>query len=232
MPALSSVRVAARRSIRSLLAIPLIIVLPAVVLGATIFGDVPTDHMFYTDVTAVANAGIATGCGGGNYCPDANVTRGQMAAFLNRTGGRIGYSGFTPTSQGLGGVASLAAVTMQPGPITGGTGFVHLHATIEAHVNVGATGFPVVGKFWIRELGTTAVIADTYGRAQVDEIAGDTSGYDMATIDLVVAAPTGVAKTYELVGQREFGTAALWGKGSLTAEFFPFSENGDNVLGE
>ena len=27
-----------------------------------------------------------TGCGGGNFCPDAFVTRGQMAAFLNRLG--------------------------------------------------------------------------------------------------------------------------------------------------
>ena len=32
-------------------------------------------------VTLVAN-GVTAGCGGGNYCPDANVTRAQMAAFL------------------------------------------------------------------------------------------------------------------------------------------------------
>jgi hypothetical protein len=29
-------------------------------------------------------AGITGGCGGGKYCPDSNVTRGQMAAFLRR----------------------------------------------------------------------------------------------------------------------------------------------------
>ena len=29
---------------------------------------------------------MTTGCGGGNYCPDSNVTRGQMAAFMNRLG--------------------------------------------------------------------------------------------------------------------------------------------------
>jgi parallel beta-helix repeat protein len=32
-------------------------------------------------VTLVAN-GVTAGCGGGNYCPNANVTRAQMAAFL------------------------------------------------------------------------------------------------------------------------------------------------------
>jgi hypothetical protein len=26
--------------------------------------------------------GITSGCGGGNYCPDQPVTRGEMAVFL------------------------------------------------------------------------------------------------------------------------------------------------------
>lgn len=30
----------------------------------------------------MAKQGLTTGCGGGNYCPDSTVTRGQMAAFL------------------------------------------------------------------------------------------------------------------------------------------------------
>jgi TolB protein len=36
------------------------------------------------NINLVAREGIATGCGGGHYCPSANVTRGQMAAFLYR----------------------------------------------------------------------------------------------------------------------------------------------------
>ena len=36
------------------------------------------------DINAVAAAGIATGCGGSRYCPLGTVTRGQMAAFLER----------------------------------------------------------------------------------------------------------------------------------------------------
>jgi len=46
------------------------------------FNDVPTTHLFYQYVEALAAAGITAGCGGGNYCPDASVTRGQMAVFL------------------------------------------------------------------------------------------------------------------------------------------------------
>ena len=29
-------------------------------------------------------AGITSGCGGGRFCPDGLVTRGQMATFLSR----------------------------------------------------------------------------------------------------------------------------------------------------
>ena len=48
------------------------------------FTDVPTTHLFYQYVEALAAAGITAGCGGGNFCPDAAVTRGQMAVFLSK----------------------------------------------------------------------------------------------------------------------------------------------------
>jgi S-layer homology domain len=46
------------------------------------FGDVPTDHPFFQFIEALATSGITGGCGGGNFCPDAPLTRGQMAVFL------------------------------------------------------------------------------------------------------------------------------------------------------
>jgi hypothetical protein len=46
------------------------------------FGDVPTSHPFYQFVEALAASGVTGGCGNGNYCPEAPLTRGQMAAFL------------------------------------------------------------------------------------------------------------------------------------------------------
>jgi len=41
-------------------------------------------HVFQFDIDRLAGAGITTGCGGTTFCPDQNVTRGQMAAFLVR----------------------------------------------------------------------------------------------------------------------------------------------------
>ena len=46
------------------------------------FGDVPTDHLFFQFVEALARSGITAGCGGNNFCPDEPLTRGQMAVFL------------------------------------------------------------------------------------------------------------------------------------------------------
>jgi S-layer family protein len=48
------------------------------------FSDVPTTHPFYAYVSQLAKSGITSGCGGGNFCPDAPVTRGQMAVFLSK----------------------------------------------------------------------------------------------------------------------------------------------------
>jgi S-layer family protein len=52
--------------------------------GTATYNDVPPTHLFYQYVEALAAAGITAGCGGGNFCPDAAVTRGQMAVFLSR----------------------------------------------------------------------------------------------------------------------------------------------------
>jgi hypothetical protein len=52
--------------------------------GSATFGDVPTSHPFFQFVEALVASGITVGCGGGNYCPDAPLTRGQMAVFLSK----------------------------------------------------------------------------------------------------------------------------------------------------
>lgn len=46
------------------------------------FTDVPLDHPFSQYVEALVKSGITGGCGGGNFCPDNPLTRGQMAVFL------------------------------------------------------------------------------------------------------------------------------------------------------
>ena len=50
----------------------------------TVFGDVPLGSFADAWIEQLAAEGVTSGCGGGNYCPDANVTRAEMAVFLVR----------------------------------------------------------------------------------------------------------------------------------------------------
>jgi S-layer homology domain len=50
--------------------------------GTSDFGDVPTSSQQFPFIEALYAAGVTAGCGGGNYCPNNPVTRGQMAVFL------------------------------------------------------------------------------------------------------------------------------------------------------
>ncbi len=46
------------------------------------FADVQPGDFGYQQIEALVASGVTGGCGGGNYCPNATVTRAQMAIFL------------------------------------------------------------------------------------------------------------------------------------------------------
>jgi hypothetical protein len=52
--------------------------------GSATFNDVPSDHLFFQFIEALSASGITAGCNAAPplYCPDAPLTRGQMAVFL------------------------------------------------------------------------------------------------------------------------------------------------------
>ena len=50
--------------------------------GVPVFADVPASSPFCRWIEELARRGIAAGCGGGDYCPTAPVTREQMAVFI------------------------------------------------------------------------------------------------------------------------------------------------------
>ena len=53
----------------------------------TVFSDVPVGYWAADWIEELARQGITSGCAPGKYCPDATVTRDQMAVFLLRTKG-------------------------------------------------------------------------------------------------------------------------------------------------
>jgi hypothetical protein len=56
-----------------------------------LFSDVPETSAFCRWIEELANRGVVSGCGGGNYCPLAPVTREQMGVFIAVTFGLTLY---------------------------------------------------------------------------------------------------------------------------------------------
>jgi hypothetical protein len=50
--------------------------------GPQAFADVPASRADYGAVQSIFGAGLTSGCGGGNFCPDQPLERGQMAIFV------------------------------------------------------------------------------------------------------------------------------------------------------
>jgi hypothetical protein len=59
--------------------------------GTPVFADVPAANPFCRWIEELVRRGVVSGCGGGNYCPAAVVTRDQMAVFLTGTFGLTLY---------------------------------------------------------------------------------------------------------------------------------------------
>ena len=60
----------------------------------------PDSNTFHNDIAWLADAGVTKGCNppytNTQYCPDDEVTRGQMAAFMKRFAGYIDAEDGTP----------------------------------------------------------------------------------------------------------------------------------------
>ncbi len=227
---------ARRRGVRmalSVVALAALLAVPIGVFASHSFTDVPNSNTFHTQIGRVKGAGITSGCSPTTYCPNGNVTRGQMAAFLARTGGRIDYSGNdningVPLSTSGASPTVLATVTVKAGDVTGGYAAVQLTGSFTAFANSGV-GLPTNALAFIREAGTTARISGS-GSAQVDGIASALAGVDTGFVLGVVSVPTGVAKTYELVAYRLYGAGSLLGFATLSAVYVPFAGEGANVV--
>ena len=76
------------RTLPSLTVALLVALVPLSVLATNPFTDLNAGSVHNPNIDAIFNAGITTGCDPGvAYCPNAFVTREEMASFLARTAG-------------------------------------------------------------------------------------------------------------------------------------------------
>lgn len=76
-----------------------LVVAPLTAVAAHVFNDVPESHTFHNDIAWLADAGVTRGCNppdNTEFCPEDNVTRGQMGAFMKRFAQYIDAEDGTP----------------------------------------------------------------------------------------------------------------------------------------
>lgn len=93
-----------------------LLLVPVAAIAAGGFDDVADDNMFVSDIQWMKDAGIVRGCNppaNTDYCPESDVTREQLAAFLHRVAkNRVVDAG---TVEGLT-AAELKGQQGDPGP--------------------------------------------------------------------------------------------------------------------
>lgn len=204
------------------LALTAALVIPGLALASHSFSDVPDSNAFHTNISRVYGARITTGCSATEYCPSANVTREQMAAFLARSGGRVASTtisnAIVPATYG-----PIGTLAIKAGDVTGGTAYVKVDVAFRAYaVDVGC---PCDGSVYISDANGPIQFA-TYSLGVLSS--GQT--HDSSAVSVVVSVPTGVTKTFTINAQRRTGTATtIYTSGTATATTFPFGATGGNA---
>lgn len=218
--------------------VALMLALPVMVSASHQFTDVRTSHTFHTAISRLYGARLTTGCSSTRFCPGANVTRGQMAAFLNRGLGRsAGEWGATGIADDWAALNDnvLGAIDLLHGGAPGGTGHVLVTASASAYSKLADT-CPC-------ELGLWLVNADTGEESSgsfqtITNVAGppdeDTNSWyaASASVSYLFTVPSGVTHTY-LLGMYIRPTTAPTGdvagaEWNLTAVYVPFGGGGGN----
>jgi hypothetical protein len=195
------------------------------------FADVPNDQQFHAQIDAIADAGITTGCGGGNYCPNDFVRRDAMAAFMHRGFGRVGEATYFETITETFDVAdaAVASLTITPGvpagALAGANGFFEGHASIT--IDTPDTGCPCQYRAVIRDETEGSIPFNSF---YSDLVVGNSSHGHMSVsgaLDVDVAG----SHTVELRVFRLSGTGTgAFAYGGLTVAYHPFGSEGGDVL--
>jgi hypothetical protein len=223
-----------RRGPRRLLAIAALVALLAVPTGVFanhLFTDVPDSNTFHGNISAIANAGITSGCSPTTYCPAEPVTRGQMAAFLQRGLGRVEVGAVSSTTVGTSTNAAFGSpisITpgISPGAIDGASQFIQATAAFTITLT-DDTGCPCLYRIAIRE-GT-----DNYLNPRYVDVTLTTEGAAVPISVIGAELVSGSApKSVQVVLFRSSGSGTATAFGQIVANTVPFPGDGSIALAD
>ncbi len=226
----------------------LLIALPVAVSASHQFTDVSTSNTFHTSIARVYGARLTGGCSATRYCPSANVTRGQMAAFLNRGLGRGAAGEFFDETWGdliLEDGAFVTEAQMVSNGSAGGTG----HALAVAHLTLWtdeAGVCPCEVQFTLYNADTGEVSPTFYTSIGGDGVPTDdpelTGPFWQTTVSAshLFTVPSGVAQpylAYAKVVPTNDPTEPTVGNGlntgwtsTIQVQYLPFGAEGGNPI--
>lgn len=197
--------------------------IPSGAFASHLFTDVPDSNTFHDNIANLATAGVTTGCSPTTYCPDDPVSRGQMAAFLNRGLGRSAMSAFATGVTGTD-PATVGAISIRPG--------------MTAAAVPGAKQFVLVNVAGTLSMGTPSgcpcditlnVDGATY---YIPVVTVSSAGYYPISATAVVSFDTPGTKTIyvkaDVFGGGD-GSTAYTMSGTITAVTVPFGSLGTSV---
>lgn len=104
-----------------------LVLLPGIAVAVNGFSDVPAGYVHKPGIDYVASTGITAGCeDGSKYCPNDDLTRGQMATFMFRASGKAPGIAPSVNAATVGGqsASDIAAMAVDA------TGFVPINAAM------------------------------------------------------------------------------------------------------
>jgi hypothetical protein len=131
-------------------AVTALVVAPITALASHSFVDVPTSNTFHADIAWLADNAVTRGCNppvNDRFCPDDNVTRGQMAAFMRRQAQTFGVTG----DQRLDSVDLLGSLTPAELLSIAVTPKAEAEVVLNAHAGMTHTEDEVIVFLWIEE---------------------------------------------------------------------------------
>jgi hypothetical protein len=211
------------------LAALVVLCLPLAALATDVFSDVPNDHPFHDAITAIYGARITTGCAAGIYCPEDNVTRGEMAAFMQRGFGRIAGVKPPATTLPYNVETVIATLTIESGGgSTGGTGFIKVDATFSAY-NTGSTGCPCEVMVFLRHVNQSTISQVHYVTVLND--VSNTDSNASGAVTWAVPVTSAATQTFELRATQNSGsTNTVTVINGVTAIYAPFGGTGGATL--
>jgi hypothetical protein len=224
-----------------------LISVPTAVWASHQFTDVPDSHIFHTGISWMKDNNITVGCNppaNTQFCPDDNVTRGQMATFMKRLADNQvvdagALAGFSPDELVRASHAQSAAAIddFDPGPTFTEIFSTQVEAPVDGIVIVSAvhnTEWDVSSPSPSGARTRTRMLVDGVQHGiqpwtSFDEGQIAASVQSGLTVSIHAAVPvTAGTSTVSLEMQRSAGTALLFVQSaSVTTLFVPFGDSGE-----